>query len=307
MRSPPLALILLVGCGSVRLGEEEPQDQQDVDASSTLDAEVSDLQAVITVSVPDAGCASCMELSATGTGGAAPYRFEWEDGSALARRRVCADSNSSDRLILTVYDAAGHSSSRELRLELPARSCVDASVPKLCVSNGSFEGTPAVNTAGVFDALPWSDCTQPSRPNFPHVLNDTVQQWVTEIPDPTEGNTFLGLQESNQTSQPLCAPVMPGERRYFEFDARELDISNATGNNAEQTFLAVYGARSADCTTTDLLWVSPPLGLDWRRYCVELRPQSYMDRLVLQAITDQSSLAVSFLLVDNLVPVASCQ
>ncbi|HEX5660248.1 MAG TPA: hypothetical protein VFX59_23800 [Polyangiales bacterium] len=307
MRLPLLALPLLVGCGSVRLGDEEPLGDRDFDAAGALDGGGSLLNVVVTLGAPDAGCGSCVELSVRADNGTAPYTFEWEDGNKLPSRVVCMD-DGVEVYEVVAHDASGRSSAPyAVRLGLPERACVDASVPRLCIENGSFEGKVAVNTGMVFDVPPWSDCTNPSRPNFPHVLNDSVVQWVTKVPAPTDGVTFVGLQENDQTSQALCEPVRGGELRYFTIDARKLDISNATGDNKERIFLAVSGGVSANCLTRELLWVSPSLGMEWQSYCVTMAPQQYMDRLVLEAWTDGSApLTSSVMVVDNLQPVAGC-
>ncbi|MET0283293.1 MAG: hypothetical protein ABW352_02445 [Polyangiales bacterium] len=306
MRSPSLALILLVGCGSVRLGGEEPQDELDVDASSTLDGGGIALRAVVAVAVPDAGCASCLELSVTGALGTPPYTVEWEDGSKLARRTICAPV-SQDTFSVVVRDATGRMSPpHEVRPDLQEATCVDASAPLLWLDNPSFEGKPLYNAGGQFDAPPWSDCTQPPRWNTPQIVNDTIRQWVTEIPDPRDGATFLGLLEGHQASQALAQPLRAGEERSFRIDARKLDISNATLDNSEKVFLEVSGGVRANCTVRELLWMSPSLGLGWQTLCVTIVAREYTDQLTLRAVSDESQVQSVFMLADNIVPVASC-
>lgn len=303
MRFLLLALLLPLGCGSVRLGEEEPPDGTNFDAASGLDA--GELEVVVTIAVPDAGCTPCVELTAAGSRGTPPYRFEWDDGSTEAHRSVCAPV-SQDTFTVIARDARGRSSApHPLRVDLRDKVCPQPKV--LCLENPSFEGTPQLNTGGVFDARPWSDCTNPARPNLPNVTNDTIQQWVTKLPDPTNGETYLALQEAMQVSQPLCAPIASGEQRAFRIDARKLDISSATLDNSEQIFLSVWGGESASCATQNLLWASPALGsAGWQSFCVTIAPSQYVDRLILKAITDQSQLATSVLIADNIVPVPSC-
>jgi hypothetical protein len=312
MRPPVLALLLLAACGSVRLGEEEPATPRDFDAAHTIDGGLpSELNVLVTVSPVDAGCSACMELGATASGGTPPYSFAWSDDIRLSRRAVCA-TDGQDALYVVATDALGHKSSQHwVRVDLSQQDCVDAHVPKLCLQNGSFEGTAAVNTAGVFDAEPWSDCTNPSIPNFPHIVNDSVKNWVTEnwvkeLPAPTDGSTYLGLQEGNQTSQPLCETLRPGDTFSFRVDARKLDISGATGDDTEQVFLSAWSGLAASCARNNLLWLSPPLTTEWTNFCVTVTPQDHMDRLFLRTMSDDSQFAVVFLTADNLVPVPSC-
>ncbi len=307
MRFPLLALLLLllpIGCGSVRLGEEGPLDSTNFDAASGLDA--GELQVVVTVSLPDAGCAPCVELTATGAQGTPPYTFVWDDGSTDAHRSVCAPV-SQDQFTVTSRDALGRSSApHPLRVDVGDKFCPPT--PKLCLSNGSFEGKPAYNsgTPVAFDAPPWSDCAQPSRINLPDVVSATIPQIVVAVPAPTEGETYLGLREGMQASQALCAPLRAGDQRSIRFDARKLDISNVTLNNTEAVFLQLSGGINANCSLNEVLWVSPKLVNAWTSFCVTLAPSQYMDQLTLLSITDGSSIAVSDLAVDNLVSVASC-
>jgi hypothetical protein len=335
MRSHLLAL-LLVGCGSVRLGEEpqgyvEPDVEVDVGGASVLDAgrAVSELRVVVTVSAPDAGCSSCVELTAAPAMGTPPYTFEWEDGSKLARRDVCAPL-SQDAFAVTVRDAVGRTSvPHAVRVDLPTLGCADASAvaardasapsvpdasappvsaPLLCLANPSFEGKPAYNP-GVpvqFDAPPWSDCTRPSRFNTPDILDESVRQFLVPLPAPTDGKTYLGLREGNQASQALCAPIRGGEQRSFRIDARKLDLSSVPFANSEGVFLSIFGGISATCELTERVWISPKLNPMWQTFCVTIAPQQLMDQLTLQAVSDGTLLTLVSLNADHIVPVSSC-
>jgi hypothetical protein len=307
MRPLVFALLLCVGCGSVRLGEAEPEPSRDFDAANGLDGGPDALKVVVTIGTPDAGCGGCVELAVRPDDGTPPYSYEWKDGNRLQSRTVCT-SDGVDSYEVLVRDAQGRTSAAQtVRLDLAAETCVDASVPLLCVKNGSFEGKVQVNGGGQFDAPPWNDCTQPSRFNTPHVTNASIPQWVTDIPEPTDGRTFVGLQEDMQVSQTLCEPLLPGDVRYFHIDARKLDISTATLVNSEQIFLSVWGGTSANCRLNQQLWMqAQPLDEEWQTLCVPVKPQQYMDQLTLWARTDESQGAFSVMVVDNLVPVSSC-
>src|SRR5262245_16430632 len=112
MRWVASGCLLLAACGPVLLqGDQEPEPPPDrsVDGSDSGAADAEGVGAAGTggaaSGMPDAGgqapravisvksvdCGRCYELIATATGGVAPYRFEWEDGSQGAERRVCPD------------------------------------------------------------------------------------------------------------------------------------------------------------------------------------------------------------------------
>jgi hypothetical protein len=313
MRFPPLALSLLAGCGSVRLGDalmdEAANIAPDAGDASRLDAGASStLRVVVAVQVDD-DCNSCVELSASVADGVPPYTFEWDDGSALPRRRVCAPV-AQDAFTVTVTDAQGvRSQPRSTRLELPETVCAaDAGVPKLCLQNLSFEGMPAIN-AGFpmqFDGKPWSDCTNPARANMPDIVNDTVQQTPVDVPQPTDGKTFLGLFEGEQTSQTLCASLRAGDERFVRFDVQRIDVTAGAGGQREAAALQIWGGTSANCTPLELLWASPKLSLDWQNFCAPLAPRQFMDLLTLKAISDESLPSNIYVAVDHIVQVDSC-
>jgi hypothetical protein len=312
MRIPPFALFLLIGCGPVRLGGEEIAENpaQGFDAAGAFDGGASDLRAVVTLDVQDEGCASCVELIATAAAGTPPYTFRWDDGSRDARRTICAPV-AQDAFTVTVEDARGaRSAPQTVRLDLPSARCADASLPptpQLCVQNPSFEGTAQVNATRMFDVKPWNDCTQPARNNTPDVVSDSIDTFgYVDVPKPTDGETFLGLMETEQASEPLCESLRGGQVRSFRIDARKLDLSNVTWDKSEGAFLSVYGGTSADCNARELLYVSPALTTAWQTLCVTIAPLQFMDMLTLQAISDMTQPQYIYVVVDHIVPVADC-
>jgi hypothetical protein len=308
MRVTLLGVALVVGCGPVRLGEE--RGRLDAGSSGVVDASVAQLGVLVTVS-PSARCDGCATLTAQAEGGTPPYRFAWDDGSRGERREVCVQDGPGP-FTVQVQDADGMlATPHATRLELGALGCApDAAVaaPLLCLQNGSFEGKPAVNT-GVptnFDALPWSVCTNPSQANTPDLVNETIPQMFVSVPSPSDGATYLGMAEGEQTSQALCRPVLAATSLSFELDLSRIYLGGGVVPDSEATFLEVWGGIGADCSQHERLWVSPKLDFGWTTYCVTLRPQQYMDSLTLRARSDESLPSQVYLVADHLVPVDRC-
>jgi hypothetical protein len=304
-------MVALVGCGPVRLGEEiavaTPPDAALV-ASADSGAKG---QLAVVVTVHAAGsCGGCVELTAQANGGRPPYAFTWDDLSTDARRRICHEL-AGVPLSVRVRDADGISSPANVtRLDAFDAGCPPPvpDPPLLCLQNPSFEGTAAVNS-GVptsFDAPPWSVCTNPSVSNTPEVLNNTIQQMIAKVPEPTDGLTYLGLGEQEQASQELCAAIPPGSERSFELDVALLDINAGLAPDTERGFLEIWGGVAADCVRRELLWASAPLEAGWRTECVTIRPEHFTNHLTLRARADNTLPSFIYLVVDRLVPVSRC-
>ncbi len=293
----PLLLLALAGCGPVLLGRELADDDAGEPAH--------DAQLRISVTVANAGCAGCFELQATGLGGDGPYTFEWDDGSDSERRQLCPGMGV-ESVTVVATDARGRSAEALTQLTFPDASCPPP--PQLlCIQNPSFEGNPAFNdtNAANFDAVPWNNCPQPSL-NTPDIVNETIEQPIAVLPTAKDGNTYIGLQEGEQVSQTLCEPLSGGEELYLQLDARRLYIGSGVAPDTELPFLEIWGGLSETCSQQQLLWASEPLPLAWQTYCAKLKPQQYMDQLTLRIKTDESLPTVTYLLVDNLIPVESC-
>lgn len=323
-----LLCLALVGCGPVILGEEpsasiggagggssdaaiDPPQMPGSSGSSGSGAELPRPNVVVHLLPID--CGRCFDLLAEGSGGSAPYTFLWEDGSLQSQRRVCLE-NAGTVLTVIASDANDvRSETHVIRLAnahdagcpdpTPAS---DASVAAaLCVENGSFEGTPAVNFGGEgeFDAEPWDVCTNPVVTNTPDIGNESVAVGTT-VPPPVHGETYMALGEGEQVSQALCEEIPVGAELHFELDLSRVDIGDVP--LPESVFLEIYGGLSVDCIQRQLLWASPGLDTGWQRFCVTLRPQFFMNQLTLRASSDMTSLSPAYLLVDNLQPVDSC-
>lgn len=299
--------LTLLGCGPVHLGDERPGElmTQDADAAvAALDAnDASRLQANVAVRADEISC-NCFVLSASASHGQAPYSFEWEDGSHEPRRRVCVTSKPS----LSVRDAAGAEDRIDVTLQEPPDAACPPPPQLLCLENLSFEGKPAANFGlpNNFDGAPWSACNDTSSSNTPELVNDTIPQWVVAVPDPTDGVTFLGMIEGEQVSQKLCRGLAAGSTAMFTIDLSRLYIGAGVVPDGERPFLEIWGGHASDCSARELLWSSPLLDMSWINYCVVLKPTQYVDLLVLRARADGSQDSSTYMIADNLRPVAAC-
>lgn len=290
-----LAFAACSACGPVLLGQE-PTEEDAGDPSSAVPQ--------VSVTVANVGCAGCFEVRASGLGGDAPYRFEWDDGSDAEKRQVCPGDGADSVSVIAVDARSRRSAAALAQLEFPNANCPQPP-PLLCIHNPSFEGRPAFNNTGAenFDGAPWNSCPQPSL-NTPDIVNETIEQPIAVLPPATDGNTYIGLQEGEQVSQPLCEPLAGGEELYLKLDARRLSLGVMP--DTELPFLEIWGGLSTTCSQHQLLWASDPLSLTWQTLCAKLRPLQYMDQITLRINTDGSLPTVTYLLVDNLVPVEKC-
>jgi hypothetical protein len=322
--------LALVGCGAVRLGEDvrlgnelptatrSGADAQAVrilsdggGPTTTATAALGAVPvAVVTVTWPG-GCSECVDLLVEGVGGEPPYRFEWEDGVETESRHLCGDE-ANQQISVVVEDARNvRSVAHTTKLELGAAPCpveVVSEADEICLQNLSFEGKPGFNTGfpTVFDGAPWSVCTNPSVSNTPDIADPAVGPPITDLPDPTDGLTWLGLMEDEQTSQPLCSPMLPGTSLSFTIDLHRINVGANLVPDTEAAFLEVWGGGAADCSAQEKLWVSPKLENAWKTHCVTLRPTKLTDNLVLRSRSDQSQASTTYLIADNIVPVPSC-
>ena len=179
----------------------------------------------------------------------------------------------------------------------------------LCLHNSSFEGTPGFNfgVPTMFDALPWSVCTNPSVSNTPEIGSGLVDPAVApSIPRATQGLTWLGLSEDEQVSQTLCRGVPGGTSLSFRIDLSRIDFGANVVPASEVAFLEVWGGIAADCSRRQLLWASPGLETAWNTYCATVRTPEYFDSLVLVSRSDKSQPGPTYVVADHIVPVERC-
>ena len=318
--------LLLASCSPVLLhGDDLPDDPTLPVPLDRLDSSVAGSGGTGGASVigePDAGdeampaavvmvtpvdCGACFDLVATAAGGTAPYRFAWEDGSRAAERRVCPGTMLEVSVI--VQDATN---ARSVPYVTRLQAEADASCPlppepveRLCVMNASFEGVAAFNSGlpEAFDAPPWNACTSDGAANTPDIGSVAVAQ--TPVPPPTDGTTFLALAQGEQASQTLCESMGEDAELSVELDLTRHDVTTGGVPTAGTMYVEVWGGLAASCVSRQLLWASPPLGSEWKRYCFKLRPAEVMDQITIRANGDGGALA-GFVFADHLVPVDDC-
>lgn len=325
-------LLLLSGCGPVVLGQEQglPFAGSDGNAGAQSGAAATDgagsggtasaepdagAAPAVVVRIKSLDCGQCFELQAEGSSGQPPYRFEWEDGSPLAQRNVCVEDVAVELSVVALDAADARSAPHTVRLEgsgdagcpEPAQPADAGPAPTLCLDNPSFEGTPAADFGldPVFDAEPWSVCTNPMRTNMARIGNDTTS--VTgSVPPPRDGVTYLALGEGDQVSQELCDEVPRGVPLHLQLDLSRIDLGGASVPQTEQVFLEIWGGLAVDCSQRELLWTSPALEAGWQSFCVALQPSSFMTQLTLRGNADMTLPSPAYLLVDNLQSVEAC-
>ncbi len=305
------------------------------DAASTqgLDAYIE--QGAIAVKLITLSCAGeCATVQAMGTGGNPPYSFAWENGSTNPVRQVCPNSSTSYSVKVTDKGATGEvprpSQTAKASVTADVLACPDggpsdAASPGVpldaCVGgfvNPSIEGTPQTAVIGLWDATGWNQC--PWLGLYPtYLANQTTNPGTGPAgggivyPPPTDGRTYAVIQTQGVDAgalpnegfgQQLCTPASAGTS--FRLDAMWIDPSQANGGAGDpagtQVSLQVFGGATA-CTESTLLWSSPPLTKTWGTYCVTMG-QATPSVTFNGAISDAS--ASAFVLVDHIVPVASC-
>jgi hypothetical protein len=276
------------------------------DGGQALDAHIE--QGHLAVTFITLSCSGpCADVQAVATGGNAPYRFVWEDGSTSAMRHVCPTSSTEYSVTVTDSGMSGEffSAPETTKVTLPATvmACSDAGVAA-CISNPSFEGTAMGE--GV-DAAPWVACTSGSVDTA--ITNQSTPGYLVSLPAPTDGDTYLGLASSlgngvgtvGAVSEPVCAVMHAGVTYSLK-----LDLANGSGLGLTATALEIFGASSS-CTQGELLWTSPVAGTSWGTFCASFTPTqetSYLT-LTLAAAANGTTPSCAFF-VDHLVPVASC-
>jgi hypothetical protein len=192
----------------------------------------------------------------------------------------------------------------DAQLSAHVLSCPDAidGGGSLCVANPSFDGTPALDLGNNgFNAPPWVSCNV----NGPDVVSGTT------APGATDGTTFARFYApaadgpGERASEPLCAALHAGVTYALKLDlALDPDIPPSP----PPAFLKIWASTSS-CSTTELLWQSPPLSAGWTTYCATLTPSADATHLTIGAEftePDAGSFVNGGLYVDHLQPVARC-
>jgi len=132
-----------------------------IGSDNALTVRVEDIEQM-TITVVTVQCAGeCADVEAVAEGGHAPYRFEWEDGSTRAKRRVCPDASThysvqaTDTAIVDgefPYDAhTGSASVTANVLDCSGDAGVDASVPPPSCDDGEVVVSDVMGEIVYFD------------------------------------------------------------------------------------------------------------------------------------------------------------
>jgi hypothetical protein len=302
----------------------------DASASTGLDAHIEENH--VTVTFVTLGCSgSCADVVAVATGGHAPYTYRWDDGSTSASRHVCPSSTTSYHVKVTDTGTTGElarpAQSVQVSLAADVIACPDAgygtgdaaaSVPSAdaCaggIRNPSLEGTPQTAIIGLWDAQGWTQC--PFFGGYPtFIANASAPTGLgVPLPPPTNGNTYAAIQATTPEAgiftppgfgQDLCTPI--SARTSFRVDSMwiDLDQNNSSAAAPDASLqLQIFGGQSV-CSDTDLLWTSPPLTHVWTTYCATLAPSQPTPTLYFNGQIKGAN--GTLILVDNIVPVASC-
>jgi hypothetical protein len=138
------------------------------------------------------------------------------------------------------------------------------------------------------------------------------------LPAPTDGRTYAGILDnkgiaSTYVAQDLCATIPAGSSASFKIDAARVpQLKSSLTADATNGTLQVWGGAGM-CGAGDstqggvLLWTSPGLQTDWHTYCVTITPLHDMTALALRPLADYTIATATEVLVDHIVPVASCE
>jgi hypothetical protein len=331
-----IACVALAGCGAKGaggLGEvgTYPPDMPsfpggDGGGPGPLDAQIE--QNSIAVKVVTVSCAgSCAEIEAVPTGGNPPYTFAWENGSTGAARQVCPTAGASYSVTVSDTGATGEiarpSQSTTVAVTSDILACPDAAGSPSCAMNLSFEGTPNpnpdANTNPDIGAPPWVACppSAGAAVNAGIIASNYVSPVLQMFPAAADGSTYLDLvglgpgyivygpTADNQNGvvwAPLCEPFHAGTT--YSFTVELASDANLQGIGKEQ--LQILGGTSA-CSKGQVLWTSPVSTPSWSTFCATFTPTVETTYLGLEGVVPSSAGATTGnLLVDHMVPVASC-
>jgi hypothetical protein len=169
----------------------------------------------------------------------------------------------------------------------------------VCLANGTFAGTPQLNFAANFDAVPWIGCA--STPDVFDLALSSLSYGSTGLA-PTDGNTVLRVTSSipsESVGQKLCSPLRAGTTYHLR-----MDLYSPTGSTMSPApaKLDVWGAGTS-CGKDQLLWTSPLPTPTWQSYCATFTPASDVTHLMLEPRFETTE---NTLFVDHIVPVDSC-
>lgn len=327
MRCSLLAAALSGCIGHAMLGEELA-DEVPQRSDRTMDGGMSIVPPVdggsdpqlpsvhLTTAVTEPSCGGCYLVIASTSGGEPPYTFSWEDATTDLVRHICPGPFPT-LYSATLTDGKGREASASIRLasslsclgaDAGAEPTSDPATPRICLENGTFEGEPSVNLGTGFNVDKWRTCPSASgNNNSPDLLSSEIAPpGAMGLTLPPDGKTFAGLAENESISQSLCEAVYPGDARAFEVDLYRLPIGAGLVPETEAAFVRVWGGTATECSKRELLWISPMLTAEWRRFCVRVAPGHFTDLVTFEVGSDQSLGSPVYVLIDRVRPVDAC-
>jgi hypothetical protein len=339
-------VVLIAACGTSAHHSPDSQDSLDGgddggsftsvgDASGAqggFDAYVA--QGKLAVKLVTLSCAgACATVQAVGTGGSPPYSYKWEDGSTGAVRQVCPKATTA--YAVNVSDSGEHgeipgppqtakASVTADVIACPDAGAVDAAPPvapsDACVGgfvNPAIEGTPQTEVGPAWDAPGWTQCPNGPAPAYLASASVHPGDGVT-YPAPSSGPTYavIAAKGSDDASVPhgfgqtLCTPMASGAS--FNVDSRWIDPGVPGSPDpagivvqlevfVNQTVCDGYGPGFEELA-------GMPITQTWNTYCVTIDEPGSLTFTGLVNNQDGTTApnASALILVDHVVPVASC-
>jgi hypothetical protein len=307
----------------------------DLDGSLAPDATAPFLVAALSVTMGTICRGVCVQMAATPLGAPGPYTYAWGQGlgEGPGPKTVCPLATTTYSVVVS-STSNGQQSTGSATITVvdcdaggafpPPADDANGSPPptdtgtsqstsaSLCLTNASFEGTPAIGTSG-----PPGIPATAAPPGWQVCLGDPdVDPSVSLLPA-SQGKTYVGLTVGTGTfagataeslGATLCAPLKAGTRYSFCVDVGigvQGVMVTPPGPGAPGPTLQIWGGTTA-CNQGQLLWTSPAITNrdSWTTDCGMLFPSQDFSGLSLIPAQASGSGAgfLSYVIVDNIVP-----
>jgi hypothetical protein len=302
-----------------------------VDGAASADATSPFLVGGLSVTMGTICRGVCVQIYASSFGAPGPYTYAW--GQALGEgpgpKTVCplatttysvvvssssTGQQSTPSATITVVDCDGGPPPQDASGSNPPTDSGPgpSTSASLCLTNASFEGTPAYGTSG-----PPGIPATAAPPGWQVCLGDPDIDPIVSLVPASNGKTYVGLTVGTGTfaattaesvGTTLCAPLKAGTLYSFCVDVAigvQGVMVTPPGPGTPGPTLEFWGGKSA-CSQDELLWHSPPITNHdvWTTDCGTFVPSQDLSGLSL--IPAQASASgpgsLSYVIVDNIVP-----
>jgi hypothetical protein len=312
----------------------------DLDAAVVPDSAAS----ILTTTIAAAGVmmggsicqGACVQIVAIATGAPGPYTYAWGQGLGEGQgpKTVCPVATTTYSVTVSAMASAQQSTGSATITVLPCDAGstpippppVDAGGPKppvdsgatpspsaaLCITDPSFEGTPAIGTSGA----PGIPATA-APPGWQVCLGDPDIDPIVSLLPASQGKTYVGMTVGSPTfagttaeslGTTLCAPLKAGTRYSFCVDVAigvQGVMLPAPVQGQPGPALEFWGGKAA-CGQDELLWTTQAItNRDaWTTVCCAFVPSQNLSTLSLiptQAVGSGPA-TLSYVIVDNFVP-----